>query len=91
MLQKGNMDIKNRVALVTGAASGIGSAVANELAWRGAKMIALVDMSERIGEVAESNQRQAFRGRLGMFPRQCYRCRVPARKCTTRSAASMDW
>jgi len=47
------MDIKNRVAVVTGAASGIGSAVASELAWRGAKMIALVDMSDRIGEVAD--------------------------------------
>jgi 3-oxoacyl-[acyl-carrier protein] reductase len=46
------MDIKNRVALVTGAASGIGSAVANELAWRGARMIALVDISARVGEVA---------------------------------------
>jgi NAD(P)-dependent dehydrogenase (short-subunit alcohol dehydrogenase family) len=45
------MDIKNRVALVTGAASGIGGAVANELAWRGAK-VALVDMSERVEEVA---------------------------------------
>ncbi len=47
------MDIKNRIAVVTGAASGIGSAVANELAWRGAKMIALVDMSERIDEIAD--------------------------------------
>jgi 3-oxoacyl-[acyl-carrier protein] reductase len=46
------MEIKDRVALVTGAASGIGNAVASELAWRGAKMIALVDMSERIEEVA---------------------------------------
>jgi len=46
------MNIKNRVALVTGAASGIGSAVAHELAWRGAKMVALVDMSERIDEIA---------------------------------------
>ena len=47
------MDIKNRVALVTGAASGIGSAVANELAWRGAKMVALVDMSERVSQIAD--------------------------------------
>jgi 3-oxoacyl-[acyl-carrier protein] reductase len=46
------MDIKNRVAVVTGAASGIGSAVTNELAWRGAKAIALVDMSDRIEEIA---------------------------------------
>ena len=52
------MDIKNRVALVTGAASGIGSAVANELAWRGAKMVALVDMSERIEEVANKIRKQ---------------------------------
>jgi 3-oxoacyl-[acyl-carrier protein] reductase len=52
------MDIRNRVALVTGAASGIGSAVANELAWRGAKMVALVDMSERIGEVADQINRR---------------------------------
>jgi 3-oxoacyl-[acyl-carrier protein] reductase len=65
------MDIKNRVALVTGAASGIGSAVANELAWRGAKTIALVDMSERIDEVADQTRNkytdtvvECFRGNV---------------------------
>jgi 3-oxoacyl-[acyl-carrier protein] reductase len=47
------MEIKNQIVVVTGAASGIGGAVANELAWRGAKMIGLVDMSDRIGEVAD--------------------------------------
>ncbi|HUJ20061.1 MAG TPA: SDR family NAD(P)-dependent oxidoreductase [Bryobacteraceae bacterium] len=47
------MQIKNRIALVTGAASGIGSAVAEELSWRGASMIALVDMSETVCEVAD--------------------------------------
>jgi NAD(P)-dependent dehydrogenase (short-subunit alcohol dehydrogenase family) len=52
------MDIKDRVAVVTGAASGIGSAVANELAWRRAKVIGLVDMSERIGEVADEIRRR---------------------------------
>src|SRR5579864_6560890 len=47
------MEIKNRVAVVTGAASGIGSAVASELAWRGAKAIALVDISDRLAEIAD--------------------------------------
>jgi NAD(P)-dependent dehydrogenase (short-subunit alcohol dehydrogenase family) len=44
--------------VVTGAASGIGTAVANELAWRGAKVVALVDMSERIGEIAGDIRRK---------------------------------
>lgn len=52
------MDINNRVALVTGAASGIGSAVASELAWRKAKVVALVDMSDRISAVADDIRRK---------------------------------
>ena len=47
------MNIRDAVAVVTGAASGIGAAVSQELARRGAKMIALVDRSERVFEVAE--------------------------------------
>jgi NAD(P)-dependent dehydrogenase (short-subunit alcohol dehydrogenase family) len=46
------VEMNERVTLVTGAASGIGSAVASELAKRGAKAVALVDISDRIATVA---------------------------------------
>ena len=52
------MSIKDRVAVVTGAASGIGSAVATALAGRGAKGIALVDRSERVEEVAAELEKE---------------------------------
>jgi NAD(P)-dependent dehydrogenase (short-subunit alcohol dehydrogenase family) len=47
-------NIQNKVALVTGAASGIGQAVAKELAARGAKSVLLVDRSDAAQEVAKS-------------------------------------
>lgn len=47
------MEIKNKVALVTGAASGIGQAVATELAKRDIKAIALVDMTDAVKTAAE--------------------------------------
>jgi 3-oxoacyl-[acyl-carrier protein] reductase len=53
------MKIENKVALVTGAASGIGRAVASELVKRGARAIVLVDRSESVFEVAESINKQA--------------------------------
>jgi len=48
------MNINGKVAIVTGAAGGIGLAVATELAKRGAKAVALVDRSDKVDEVARS-------------------------------------
>jgi len=46
------MNIQGKCAVVTGAASGIGQAVAMELAERGARAVALVDRSEDVLKVA---------------------------------------
>jgi 3-oxoacyl-[acyl-carrier protein] reductase len=46
------MNMQGKSAVVTGAASGIGLAVALELAERGAKAVALVDKSEHVLKVA---------------------------------------
>ena len=46
------MEIKGKIALVTGAGSGIGRAAAIELANRGVRGIALVDVSGSVEEVA---------------------------------------
>ncbi|HUC85658.1 MAG TPA: SDR family NAD(P)-dependent oxidoreductase [Candidatus Acidoferrales bacterium] len=48
------MNIKDSVAVITGAAGGIGRAVAVELAKRGASGLALVDCSKAIQEVADT-------------------------------------
>jgi 3-oxoacyl-[acyl-carrier protein] reductase len=50
------MKIKNSIAVITGAGSGIGAAVSLELARRGARMLALVDRCERVSETARSIQ-----------------------------------
>lgn len=47
------MEIRGKVAVVTGAASGIGQAVSLELARRGAKGIALVDRSDAVQALAQ--------------------------------------
>jgi len=47
------MEINGRVAVITGAASGIGKQVAFELAVRGVKALALVDRTEAVNEVAQ--------------------------------------
>jgi len=46
------MKIEGKVAVVTGAASGIGEATSIELAKRGVKALALVDRSDRVLQVA---------------------------------------
>ena len=47
------MIIKNQVAMVTGAASGIGRALTFELAQRESKAIGVVDLSEDVFDIAE--------------------------------------
>ena len=63
------MDIKGKVGIITGAASGIGRAVAKDLHSRDIGALALVDMSEKVHEVAReigagngSDSIRAFQG-----------------------------
>jgi 3-oxoacyl-[acyl-carrier protein] reductase len=48
------MNVRGKVAVITGAASGIGQAVAIELAERGVKALGLVDLSEDVLRVART-------------------------------------
>lgn len=57
----GGEKIKGKVALVTGAASGIGEALVRQLADRGARAIILVDRNERVTELARSINKAAGR------------------------------
>ena len=47
------MDVAGKVGVITGAASGIGRAVAIELARRKVRAMALVDLGETVDSVAE--------------------------------------
>jgi NAD(P)-dependent dehydrogenase (short-subunit alcohol dehydrogenase family) len=55
------MDFSNRVAVITGGASGIGRAVAAAMAPRGVAAVALVDVSEAIEDVADKLNAEAGR------------------------------
>ena len=54
--------IKGQVAVITGAAGGIGHALALDMARRGAAGIALVDFSDRVVQVAREINTAAGRG-----------------------------
>ena len=73
-------NIYQKVAVVTGAASGIGEAVAWELAKRGAKAVMLVDRSEQIDELAskinEKVGREVAIPKAGDTTDQAFRKRV---------------
>jgi len=74
------MFIENKVAVVTGGASGIGEAVARELAARNAREIILVDRSEQVHEVARSINdnagRQVAEAQVGETTDEAFRVRV---------------
>jgi NAD(P)-dependent dehydrogenase (short-subunit alcohol dehydrogenase family) len=74
------MDIANRVALVTGAASGIGREVTLQFAQRGAKAVAMVDRSDAVQTAAdEVNQkigREVARAFLGDATDEAFRASV---------------
>jgi NAD(P)-dependent dehydrogenase (short-subunit alcohol dehydrogenase family) len=53
------MEIKDKIAVVTGAASGIGHAVCLDLVSRGVKAIGMVDMNEEVNIAAEQINREA--------------------------------
>jgi NAD(P)-dependent dehydrogenase (short-subunit alcohol dehydrogenase family) len=55
------MEISGKIAVITGAASGIGRAVAAELARRGTRAMALVDVGDAIESVAEAVNVEAGR------------------------------
>ena len=60
------MEISGKVAVITGAASGIGRAVAVDLARRNIRAIALVDMGENVDAVA--GEVNALAGRTVAYP-----------------------
>jgi NAD(P)-dependent dehydrogenase (short-subunit alcohol dehydrogenase family) len=74
------MEIKNKVALVTGGSSGIGAAVSLELARRGAQAVVLVDRTDHAAEVARSiNEtvgRRVAEAQLGDATDASFRARV---------------
>ncbi len=74
------MKIENKVALVTGAASGIGEAVVRELIKRGTRMVILVDRSDRVIDLArsinESSGRVVVDSRVGNTTEDAFRTRV---------------
>lgn len=60
------MDLADKVAVITGGASGIGRAVAAAMARRGVKGLALVDMNDAVDEVAATLNAEA--GRVFAIP-----------------------
>ena len=78
------MNIKDKVAIVTGAGSGIGAAVCRELANRGAQAVVLVDRRDNVYDLADSID-TTCRPAGGRSPRSATRPTTRfAPRCTTR-------
>lgn len=61
------MEIAGKVALVTGAARGIGHATAEELLKRGASFVAMVDLSDDVKTAAEALSKAGYSGTCEAF------------------------
>jgi NAD(P)-dependent dehydrogenase (short-subunit alcohol dehydrogenase family) len=74
------MRIEGKVAVITGAASGIGESVARELAKRGARAIVLIDRSDHAHDVAASINnamgRAVAKARVGEVTDGAFRAQV---------------
>ncbi len=74
------MEIKGKVAVITGAASGIGNALCHELAKRGVKAIAMVDMNDEVKAAAEKinheNKREVAVPYIGDTTDEAFRKKV---------------
>jgi NAD(P)-dependent dehydrogenase (short-subunit alcohol dehydrogenase family) len=74
------MQIEDKVAVITGAASGIGAAVARDLAKRGARAIVLVDRSDRVhdcaGAINGSAGRKVAEAKVGEVTDEAFRVRA---------------
>jgi NAD(P)-dependent dehydrogenase (short-subunit alcohol dehydrogenase family) len=55
------MQVKGKVAVITGASGGIGRAVCEELVTRGASHVAMVDLDDRVIDAADRINREAGR------------------------------
>lgn len=74
------MNINNKVAIVTGAGSGIGASVCQELANRGARTVIMVDRRDNVYELAESINgamgRQVAEVKIGDATNDTFRAQV---------------
>jgi NAD(P)-dependent dehydrogenase (short-subunit alcohol dehydrogenase family) len=80
MPYESNRNIQQKVAIVTGAASGIGEAVSRELALRGAKGIIMVDRNDAVAQLAASINKSVGRNvvtaKVGDTTDEAFRKRV---------------
>jgi NAD(P)-dependent dehydrogenase (short-subunit alcohol dehydrogenase family) len=75
-----DMDVKDRIALVSGGGSGIGQAVAFELANRGAKTVVIVDRRDDVYRLADDINsqlgRQVIEPKVGDTTNDTFRAQV---------------